>query len=221
MKKRKLLNFQWLVIFAFIIGLSGCSEHNVSKDHGVYMLLDTSGTFDGELPGAQKVINKIISEMQPGDTFAVQRIDSESFNKKDIIYSKTFDRRPSTTNQQKRVFRTKIDEFIKSIRPSAYTDITGGILQGIEYLNESEAEKKTILIFSDMKEELPKNVTRDVPLQLDGYRIFALNVTKLKGDKMNPNKYYDRLGEWKSRIETGGGSWAIINNLERIDAIFE
>lgn len=198
-----------------------CSEHNPASDHGIYMLLDTSGTYTKELPGAQKVINKILSRMKPGDTFAVQRIDSGSFSEKDIIYSKTFDRRPSTANQQRRLFRQKIDEFIKTVRPSAYTDITGGVLQGIEFLNETQAGKKTILIFSDMKEELPKGYNRNIPLQVDAYRVYALNVAKLKSDNFDPNEYLNRLSDWKAKIESGGGKWDIINDLERIEPIFE
>ena len=82
------------------LSLIGCSKHNAERDQGIYMLLDTSGTYAKELETAQKIINHILTKMQPGDTFAVQRIDTGSFSEKDIIYSKTFDMRPSKSNEQ-------------------------------------------------------------------------------------------------------------------------
>ncbi len=133
--------------------LSGCSKGEpVNRTHGVYMLMDTSGTYTQELKQAQRVINYILSQLGPGDSFAVARVDTGSFSEKDIVAKVTFQDRPSMTNQQKRVFREKIDKFIKVVKGSAYTDITGGILQGIEFLNEAETGHNTILIFSDLKE---------------------------------------------------------------------
>ena len=59
-------------------------------------------------------------------------------------------------NAQKRKFRETIDKFVRSVHPSAYTDVTGGILQATEYLDEKNPGHKTILVFSDLKEELKK-----------------------------------------------------------------
>ena len=66
----------------------------------------------------------------------------------------TFDERPSVTNQQKRKFRDQIDAFVKGVQPAAHTDITGGVLQAVEYLNEKDPGRKTILVFSDLEEDL-------------------------------------------------------------------
>ena len=136
----------FLVIASFL--LQSCSEEpSVPNTRGVYMLMDTSGTYTKELKQAQKVINYILSELGPGDSFAVARVDTGSFSEKDIVSKVTFQDRPSMTNQQKRVFREKIDKFVKTVKGSAYTDITGGILQGIEFLNEAGTGHNTILIF--------------------------------------------------------------------------
>jgi hypothetical protein len=43
---------------------------------------------------------------------------------------------------------------VKSFKLSAYTDITGGMLQAVEYLNEKNPGRKTILVFSDLREDL-------------------------------------------------------------------
>jgi len=67
-------------------------------------------------------------------------VKTRSFSEKDIIAKVTFDSRPSQANMQKRAFRDKIDAFVKSVGGSAYTDITGGLIQGGMYLNETGAE---------------------------------------------------------------------------------
>jgi hypothetical protein len=200
--------------------LSGCSKRDAALDHGVYMLLDTSGTYTKELSQAQRIINFTLAELKPGDTFAVARIDTGSFSEKDIIHKQTFDDRPSMTNQQKRVFRAQIDDFVKEVKPSAYTDITGGMLQAVEYLNERGPGKKTVLIFSDLKEELRPGYVRDIPLQLNGFEVVAVNVTKLRSDNVDPREYLDRLEAWRTRVEDGGGTWKVINDLERLEPIF-
>lgn len=184
------------------------------------MLIDTSGTYTQELDSAQRIINFTLSKLNPGDTFAVARVDTGSFSEKDIVYKQSFDDRPSVTNQQKRKFRDAINTFVKNVKPSSYTDITGGILQAIEYLNEAGTGKKTILIFSDLKEELRKGFVRDIPLQLNGFDVIAVNVTKLRSDNIDPREYLKRLEDWQKKVESGSGVWKVINDLERLDPIF-
>ena len=70
--------------------------------------------------------------------FAVARIDTGSFSEKDIVAKVTFDDRPSMANQQKREFQKRVDDFVRTVKPASYTDITGGILQATEYLNEKD-----------------------------------------------------------------------------------
>ena len=210
-----------IILAGFAFFLISCSAENTGPNNqGVYMLVDTSGTYTKELLQAQKIINFTLSKLNPGDTFAVARVDTGSFSEKDIIYKQFFDERPSMTNRQKRKFRDVIDKFIKSAKPSSYTDITGGILQAIEYLNEANTRKKTILIFSDLKEELKKGFIRDIPLQLTGYQVIAVNVTKLRSDNKDPREYIDRLEAWELRVQTGEGEWRVINDLSRLEPIF-
>lgn len=152
---------------------------------------------------------------------AVARIDSGSFSEKDIVAKMTFDKRPSVANQQKRLFKQKIDKFVKTAKGSAYTDITGGVLQSVEFLNEAGAGQKYILIFSDLKEELVKGQIRNFPIQVDGCNVVALNVTKLRSDNVDPREYYKRVEDWRARVEAGGGTWRIVNDLERLENIFE
>ena len=91
---------------AVLLLLAGCdtSSQVVNRSTGVYMLLDTSGTYAQELEKAQQIINFTLSRLNPGDSFAVARIDTGSFSEKDIVAKVTFDDRPSTTTH-----RTHID----------------------------------------------------------------------------------------------------------------
>jgi len=208
------------IVAAMTVLLAGCSsEPELPPHHGVYMLLDTSGTYTEELKKAQLIINYTLAKLNPGDTFAVARVDTGSFSEKDIVSKVTFDDRPSMANRQKLKFRDDIDRFVKGVKPAAYTDITGGMLQAIEYLNEAGVGKKTVLIFSDLKEELKKGYVRDIPLQVGGFDVVALNVTKLRSDNVDPREYMDRLSMWQSRVESGEGRWRVINDLERLDSV--
>jgi hypothetical protein len=200
--------------------LWGCPD-TTSYSRGVYMLLDTSGTYKKELKRAEAIINYLLGTLQPGDSLAVARIDSGSFSEKDIVAKMTFDKRPSVANQQKRLFKQKIDNFVKTAKGSAYTDITGGVLQSVEFLNEAGAGRKYILIFSDLKEELVKGHVRNFPIQVDGCNVVALNVTKLRSDNVDPRDYYKRVEDWRSRVEAGGGTWRVVNDLERLENLFE
>ena len=206
---------RWIFLpLLLVLFLTGCPD-NTSHSRAVYMLLDTSGTYTAELDKAQSIINYLLGTLQPGDSLAVARIDTGSFTEKDIIKKITFDGRPSVANEQKRAFRQTIDDFIKQVKPSPYTDITGGVLQATEYLNETGAGNKNILIYSDMEEDLKKGYVRDFPIQLAGIRVVALNVTKLRQDIVDPRKYMDRLEAWKKRVEAGGGNWKVVNDLDR------
>jgi len=217
------MNMRGLIVsIIMIFGLSACSTGpHKAHNKGVYMLIDTSGTYTKELKKAQQIINYILSQLDAGDSFVVASIDTGSFSEKDIIAKITFDDRPSKANQQKRAFQQKIENYIVGVKSSPYTDITGGLLQATEYLNERDTRTKTVMIFSDLKQELKKGYVRDIPLVLDGYDVVALNVTKLRSDNIDPREYMSRLELWKSRVEKGGGKWDIINDLERLDQLIK
>ena len=207
------------LILCLFMAITGCSDSK-SRSKGVYMLLDTSGTYALELKKAQLILNYLLGVLQPGDTLAVARIDTGSFSEKDIVAKVTFDDRPSYANNQKRTFQQEVNSFVSTVKSSQYTDISGGILQAIEYLNEQRSGQKYILIFSDLKQELAKGYKRDIPFQLQGFDVIALNVTKLRADNIDPSKYQGRLTRWQGEVQSGGGTWSIINDLENLDHIF-
>ncbi len=148
------------------IALAACTQSApVARNTGVYLLLDTSGTYRGELRKAEDVILYTLSRLEPADSFAVARIDTGSFSEKDIIAKTTFDERPSKANAQKRAFAQKVHDFIARENASKYTDITGGLLQAVEFLNEKGTGRKTILIFSDLEQDLEKGYVRDIEVK--------------------------------------------------------
>src|SRR2546430_1182361 len=139
--------------------LVGCGDSR-SHRQAVYMLVDTSGTYAQEAGKAVLIINYLLGTLQPGDSLAVARVQSRSFSEKDIVAKATFDARPSQANAQKRAFHDKISAAFRNVTGSRYTDITGGLIQAAEFLNEGGAGAKTIIIFSDMQEELDKVTVR-------------------------------------------------------------
>jgi hypothetical protein len=213
----KLLRVALILLLAYL-PLS-CSSPEAPTNRGVYMLLDTSGTYTNELQKARQIIAFLLTQMDSGDAFAVARIDTGSFSEKDIIAKMTFNDRPSAANQEKRLFMEKIDAFVDTTRSATYTDITGGLLQADEYLKEHETGSKTILVFSDMREELPPGYNRDLPLSFENVEVVAVNVTKLRSDNADPREYLDRLAAWRQKVEAGGGSWRVVNDLERLSTL--
>jgi hypothetical protein len=186
---------------------------------GVYLLVDTSGSYNLQVRKAEQISLYALSRLQSADSIAVATINTGSFTEKDIIAKATLDDRPSTANQQKRAFAGTIAKFVDETVPAPYTDITGGLLQAVEFLREKNTSRKEILILSDMKEELAKGYVRDIPIDFKGFDVVALNVTKLRSDNFDPRLYMTRLDAWRQKVEKGGGHWRVINDLDHLDGL--
>lgn len=212
---------RYLILASLFLPLTliGCAD-NRSHSNGVYLLIDTSGTYAQQITKARKIINYLLANLNAGDSLAVAKVESKSFSEKDIIAKVTFDRRPSQANLEKRAFNQKIESFAQNVKGSAFTDITGGLIQAAEYLNEANPGNKTIIIFSDMQEELGKGTMRDFPIKLTGIRVMAVNVIKLGTDNTDPRRYLDRLAWWEKRVRDAGATeWSVINDLEHLDRV--
>ena len=211
-----LRKFLAVLLIVFLAGCGGSQDHT----HAVYMLVDTSGTYAAEAGKAKLIINYLLGTLQPGDSLAVARVRSRSFSEKDIVAKATFDARPSQANAQKRSFQARIDDAFRSVPGSQYTDITGGMIQAAQFLNEAGAGTKTIIIFSDMQEELDKVTQRNFPIDLKNIRVIAVNVVKLNTDNIDPRRYLGRIEAWEKRVLAAGAKeWRVINDLERLDRI--
>jgi hypothetical protein len=219
MDKRTFLRLSLGGLPALTLAAWGCVDAR-SHAHGVFMLVDTSGTYAQEASKALLIVNYLLGTLQPGDSLAVARVQSRSFSEKDIIAKATFDTRPSQANAQKRAFRDRIEGSFRNVSGSKYTDITGGLIQAAEFLNEGAAGTKTVIIFSDMQEELDKVTVRNFPISLKNIRIIAVNVVKLRTDNVDPRLYMGRLDQWKARVEKAGASeWRVVNDLDHLDRI--
>lgn len=208
-------------IVALAVTVGGCAD-NRNYQRAVYVLVDTSGTYAKEVDKAQQLINYLLGTLNPGDSLAVARVKSRSFSEKDIVAKVTFTKDPIKVNAQKRAFKEQMSKLTEEAKKgTAYTDITGGILQASEFLNETGAGRKTILIFSDMQEELDKKTIRDIPLNLTGISVVALNVTKLNTDNVDPRRYTGRLDWWEKRVKNAGATeWRTVNDIEHLERIF-
>jgi hypothetical protein len=189
------------------------------RNTGVYLLLDTSGTYTEELDKAKQIINFTLARLDALDSFAVSRIDTGSFSERDILAKVTLDDRPSAANAQKREFAENVERSLAGVKASPYTDITGGLLQAVEFLNEKEPGRKTIFIFSDLKEDLEPGYVRDIAVPVEGFEVVALNVTKLRSDNVDPREYLERLEAWRHKVEAEGGTWRVINDLDRLETL--
>ena len=207
-----------LLLLGVALAVQACAPP-AARNTGVYLLVDTSGSYNRQVAKAEQITLYALTRLQSADSIAVARIDTGSFTEKDIIAKATFDDRPSTANAQKRAFASRLQKFVDQSPPAPYTDITGGLLQAIEFLNEKHTARKEILILSDMKEELAKGYVRDIPLDFKGFDVVALNVTKLRSDNFDPRLYLSRLDEWRARVEKGGGRWRVINDLDHLDGL--
>ncbi|AEG92586.1 hypothetical protein [Ramlibacter tataouinensis] len=214
-----------LLLAAALPLLASCGPQ-VNRHQAVYVLIDTSGTYAKELGKAQAMVNYLLGTINPGDSLAIGQVQSRSFSEKSIVAKVSLGRDPMAVNTQKRAFSQQFADFSKTVQTSKgsrYTDITGGVIQAAEYLNETQAGKKTIVIFSDMQEELDDKTQRNnIPLKLDGIHLVAVNVTKLETDNVDPRRYLGRLEWWEKRARTAGAAdWKVVNDMEHLDRIFK
>ena len=104
------------------------------------------------------------------------------------------------------------------MKPSSHTDITGGILQAIEHLDEvkpgPEDDPDLLRSQGGSRERLCPGHSPAISRDFD---VVALNVTKLTSDNIDPREYMDRLKSWRQRVERGGGHWRVINDLDNLD----
>ena len=172
----------------------------------VVALVDVSGTYADQKPEVINVIRRgLLPKLTPGDSLVVIRIDSESYTRKNVEASVKLDPRPSKANAQKLAFAGQLDEFARRPTRAAHTDIRGAMMLGAEYLRETGAGRRTMVVFSDMEEDLPRGVKRELsPTELAGVRVLAMNVKRLAADNADPTAYRQRLISWEKQVTAHG-----------------
>ncbi len=211
---------RWALL-ALLLGLAagGCGEAP-NRTTGVYLLLDLSAADAAALHQARSAVNFFLGVLQPADTLALAGIGTGSFSEKDIVARATFNRRPSAANKQKRAFLKRAAHWLAEAKSSAVTDITGGILQAIEYLNQAKTARKVILIFSDLKEDRTRGQADEVGFQLSDFRVIVLTPAAGRPEIRTAAKAPDRIERWRARVENGNGTWHVIEDLQDIDTVF-
>jgi hypothetical protein len=193
----------WLVW----LPLAACSDGR-RYDQAIGVLIDVSGTYADERQETVRVVKReILPQMVPGDTLLIARIDSESYDRENILALLTLDRRPSHANAQKLEMARLLDAFAAQPMRSAHTDIPGAIMLASEYLDETGAGSRVLLIVSDMQEDLPSGARRQLDAdELAGTRVVALNVKRLGRDQADPAVFRERLEGWGERVAAAGAA---------------
>jgi hypothetical protein len=187
-------------------------------------LIDVSGSYAQEKPNIVGIIKAgLIPHLEPGDSLFFITIDSNSYNEEDLRAKVTLDYIPSKANDQKLSFAGSLDEFAKNGLKSSHTDISGAMMLCMDYLKQTGSGNRSIIVFSDMKEELAPGVKREFrPTEFDGVDIAALNVIKLNKDTMDPEIYRQRMADWEKRLLAAGAkSWTMILDATKIPEYIE
>ncbi len=197
---------------------AGCSDAR-SHARATCVLVDVSGTYADQKQEVVRIVKSgLLPRMRPGDSLFVIRIGDESYGKQSVEATVTFDSQPSRANAQKLALGGKLDRLATSRSRTRYTDISGALLLASEYLKETQAGRKSIVIFSDLKEELPRGARRSLePGELQGIDVYALNVKRLAADNLDPAGYRKRLDEWGTRLgRAGAPHWKVVLDPEEL-----
>jgi len=209
---------------ALALGLCGlllalaCSDSR-SHARATVVLVDVSGTYADQRGEVVRIIRTgLLPRVRPGDSFFLIRIGEQSYDRSAVEAAETLDAQPSRANAQKLVLAGKLDRFAKSSLRARHTDISGAILLASEYLRETRAGRRDIIIFSDLREELPKGVRRSLePGELKGTDVVAMNVKRLAADANDPSSYRARLADWGARLTSAGASsWKVVLEPEEL-----
>ncbi|MFV1997338.1 MAG: VWA domain-containing protein [Acidiferrobacterales bacterium] len=210
-----------LVVLA-ALSISSCGGGN--GRHAMYMVVDVSGTYARQSDKARDVLKYLLITANPGDTLALARINSRSYTEKNIVAKVTLENVPSKANAQKKDFAAKVDRFVRKIRRvrgSAYTDISGALILATEFLRETKASKQTIVIFSDMKQELGKGTVRNFDYDVKGIRFVVINIAKLRSDNVDPRRYKRRMEAWQKKLlDSGATEWVVITDMDKVLDVF-
>ena len=206
-----------LAVVWLTIALGACDSRRY--DQAIAVLIDVSGTYADQRAETVDVIKReILPNMVPGDTLLVIRIDSESYERGNVEALLTLDRRPSHANAQKLALAAELDRFSARNITSMHTDIPGALMLAAEYLSEIHAGSSTILIFSDMQEDLPPGFRRELEEnELEDVHVVAMNVKRLGRDTADPNRFRRRLATWKKRVVAAGATeWRTLMDAAKL-----
>jgi hypothetical protein len=199
----------WAKLLLFALLATGCGDDSRYRQ-AVAVLVDVSGTYADQQAEVAKIVKReVLPALVPGDSFLLLRIDSRSYEKENLEALVTLDPRPSRANAEKLALAAKLDAFAALEGRSDYTDIPGAMMLAAEYLREIAAGSRVMLVFSDMREDLPAGTTRRLAeSELAGIEVVAVNVKRLESDNVDPQLFRGRLTSWGDRVlRHGAAGW--------------
>lgn len=206
-----MINRALIVCVAGLLLAAGCRPED-TRPKGVYVLLDGSGAVTGELADTPAIVQQLLLALEPRDTLAVATIDTEHFSKNDILAGITFAPRPIRANHQKRMFLNTVRRHYQEADHPKHSDLAGGILHAIEFLNQTPSREKYIVLISDLQEPRSGN---DL-FQLNGFHIVAPDADALSVDARDTERHQKRVRRWRQKVEASQGTWHIIRNSDML-----
>ena len=90
-----------------------------------------------------------------------------------------------------------------------------------EYLREIESGSRVMLVFSDMREDLPKGSRRTLgETEFQDIEVVAVNVKRLASDGADPQRFRGRLARWeKIALGSGAAGWRTLNDAGRLSGV--
>ena len=214
---------RWAILWLVYLCVTSCDD-SAPAHHAVYVLIDRSGSYAQDYDKVISTIKLTLASMEQGDSFSLARIDNENFTEADIAVALTFSSRPSQTNAQKRAVLTMVEQLAAETRAGSYTDVTGGMLQAMTWLNATGARTKTIIVFSDFPEEPREGYLSEFPVNFNGARVVVWNVPPAEdvaGITLTETQPFSaRANAWQERVKTGGGNWQLINDVSELKPLF-
>lgn len=203
---------------AATLGLASCGL--VTDDtRAVFVLVDVSGTYFAELDDAVRGSRLIAASLDAGDHLTVSEIGSCSFDDNAIVVDAAIPDRPSEASAVQRQLITDIDAYAGRAARTQFTDIHGALLQAVDRLSRSDAGKRVVVVFSDLVEDPVSGcASANAPLDLGGVTVIAANVIKLSADAQDPQAYFARIDAWEAKVETAGGRFVLVDDVEALRA---
>jgi hypothetical protein len=199
------------------LALGGCDGLITNDARAIYVLVDVSGTYFAELDDSVRGAKLVAASLAAGDSLAVASIGSCSFDDDAVAVDTHLPDRPSEAAAAKSQALSDLDAYEGRAARSSYTDIHGALLQASDRFARSEQGRHVVVIFSDLVEDpAPGCNSAEAPLDLDGVTVIAANVIKLRADAEAPAGYFERLDAWRDKVETAGGRWVLVDDVEAL-----
>jgi hypothetical protein len=207
-----------LLALVAALALTGCAGGR-RWDQAVCVLVDVSGTYADQKADVVRLLKRdVLPALVPGDSLLVIRIDGQSYEKGNLEALLTLDARPSQANAQKLALAKQLDAFAANTSVAKHTDIRGAMMLGAEYLKELGSGSRVMLIFSDLEEDLPAGMRRELdPTEFEGVEMMAVNVKRLQRDGMDPDIFRRRLDAWQERVaQSSARGWRTVQDETRL-----